>query len=57
MKELITVNLFSGKILEYFPAPWVPDVENLKRLARIVVCILIGKIYIREITWPDDFKS
>lgn len=39
MREL-TVNLFSGKILEsgYFPAPGAPNVENLKRLARIVVC-------------------
>lgn len=38
MRELVAVNLFSGKILEYFPAPWIPSAENLKRLARIIVC-------------------
>ena len=38
MRELITVHLFSRKILEYCHAPWVPNVENLKRLPRTVIC-------------------
>lgn len=55
IRERIIVNLFSGGISEciYFPVPWVSNEENVKRLARTVVCndeFPSGSIYTGQIT-------